>query len=666
MNSTNRLPSPPLSQGPQILIVEAAPGRARRAHLQQWIDELGAAEANAWLLSCDFADGGSWAGVKDLFGALIPRFRKLAPALMVKHDYELAAILPAQRRSISVRNPSLTDLADKDEKVRNFAIDRAYRIVHGLIDLLEAWHATGAAGSSWTLVCDAYDCGGALLHRFFRELLRRRGHALSVKLVLVIEPGKGDSVAAEFDAAWPIERVRLALTAIPEDVLSTEEAVGRLRELSQRVRGDIAELESCLPELIRLSQQSGQSAETLKWQSLGLGICNHYGFYEDAMIYSRSVLPHLEEISGGSDETRWNLVGNLFNAASLTGDPDEGYRIVEKEAVEKITDPRFKVRICYILAMLYARYLSSEKRDLARAERYLQDGLDGLVALDLPPDEKYFQMAFMMNGMALIRHRQGRPVEAVELCRSGLSLLEQHLEPTRHRLHRSVLFYNIAQVYAAIGAFEEAIESFSSAMAMDPNYSEYFNDRGNSLLKLGRYEEAVADYLKAIELSPPYLEVFTNLGQCYRLMNRMAEAVATYSIAIDLDPKDVLPVEGRAQAHDALGQMEEALADYDTILALTPSRDTVLANRAVLCYQLGRLDASIADLDQAISISPDVADFYQNRAVALGDLGRREEAIRDLLTYLKLAPEAEDRAEVEEKLSALRAESAAAPFAIFT
>src|SRR4051812_46823443 len=99
MNPSARLAIPPLSQGPQILIVEADPGRARREHLQQRVDEVGGAEANAWFLSCDFAGGGSWAGVKDLFGALMPRFREIAPALVVKHDYELAAILPGQRRS---------------------------------------------------------------------------------------------------------------------------------------------------------------------------------------------------------------------------------------------------------------------------------------------------------------------------------------------------------------------------------------------------------------------------------------------------------------------------------------------------------------------------------------------------------------------------------------
>jgi len=66
------------------------------------------------------------------------------------------------------------------------------------------------------------------------------------------------------------------------------------------------------------------------------------------------------------------------------------------------------------------------------------------------------------------------------------------------------------------------------------------------------------------------------------------------------------------------------------------------------------LQASVVDLDRAVSLASDTPEFYQNRSVVLSDLGRRAEAIADLSTYLQLRPDAEDRAEVEEKLSAWR------------
>src|SRR5262249_47600714 len=157
------------------------------------------------------------------------------------------------------------------------------------------------------------------------------------------------------------------------------------------------------------------------------------------------------------------------------------------------------------------------------------------------------------NGLAMIRHFQGRYQEAIELCREGFRELEQHLHEDRHRLHRSVLLYNMAQVYTAVGAYDDALRHYAMTMDMDPNYSEYYNDRGNVYLKLGRLAEAEADYLKAIELSPPYHEVYTNLGQCYRRMGRLDDAVRAYSAALDLSPHLALALAGRGQCHDELG-----------------------------------------------------------------------------------------------------------------
>ena len=59
---------------------------------------------------------------------------------------------------MNIRGLSLTDLAPDGEKTRNFAIDRAVRNIHGLIDLLDEWKS--------------FSCPEALGDR--HRLLRRR------------------------------------------------------------------------------------------------------------------------------------------------------------------------------------------------------------------------------------------------------------------------------------------------------------------------------------------------------------------------------------------------------------------------------------------------------------------------------------------------------------
>jgi Flp pilus assembly protein TadD len=46
-------------------------------------------------------------------------------------------------------------------------------------------------------------------------------------------------------------------------------------------------------------------------------------------------------------------------------------------------------------------------------------------------------------------------------------------------------------------AYEEASAYSTEAMAMDPNYSEYYNERGNVYMEMERFDEAEWDYLRA-------------------------------------------------------------------------------------------------------------------------------------------------------------------------
>jgi len=486
---------------------------------------------------------------------------------------------------------------------------------------------------------------------FLRELMRRRGKRLRIVLLAAVRPGHGAEILRELGAAAG-PPLGLDLAPEPEMAIDRKQMARQAAGLEARVAGDRLEIQVHLPELVRLCRLAGRPDRAAKWQYWGLEIFNTLGFYQDAIEYGESARAFFR----GADDPkwgglRWAIFVKLFMSYIALQQPEQALRLAEEETAGKALDPQQRARLSYLLAMLHARFLPS--RDLGRGEEYLERGLTDLRQAEMTEDERHFQSVFNRNGLAMIRHFQGRFQEAVELCREGFRELEAHLKEDKHRLHRSVLLYNMAQVYTAVGEPEEGLRHYALAMEMDPNYSEYFNDRGNVYLKLGRLAEACADYRKAIELSPPYFEVYTNLGQCYRRMGRLDEALRAYSISLDLQPDQALALAGRAQCHDAQGRLGEAIADYSASLALEPDQWEVLANRAVALYGSGDLAAALADLGRAVELAPGQADLYQNRAVALADLGRSEEAAGNLETYLRLRPHAEDRAEVEAQIAAL-------------
>ncbi|HET9227473.1 MAG TPA: tetratricopeptide repeat protein [Thermoanaerobaculia bacterium] len=633
-------------------ILEAPAGTARYRWLQAEACAAREAGIRTFLLDVRFDEGGPWAGLRDLFGELMTEVRR-RPDLQRQYAAELAYVLPALKKELGVRNQTLTDLAPPEEKVRNYPADRAYRVVHGLIDLLTSLKAATDGDRPWLIACDSFDRISHIGRRFFRDLARRRGEQMNLLLLLAVAPGR----AAEVEELLPDGAVRVSADLASEDGNPTkdrEAALARALDLEVLAASDPDLAEVHAAEILRCFRLAGQDRKVFGWTCRAQEIYNSLGFYEDALVYGHEAWRRYQEFGLSLPDLRWSLFVKLFMSTVGLQRAVEAQELVESSGIlHEPMPPARRAQLYYLVSMLYIRYLP--ERDLARGEELLEQALTDLETAEMPPEEYHFYWVFNRNGLALVRHLQGRYEEAIELCEQGFERLKIHLAAEKHKLHRSVLLYNLAQVYAAIGSLDKSIEYYSAALEMDPAYSEYYNDRGSLYLRLGRLEEAKADYWRAIELSPPYHEVWTNLGQCHRQSGAWLDAVRAYSTAIDLQPANPVALFGRAQALEVLSREEEALADYDRVIELRPDRWDARGCRAVLLYQRGELERSLEDLHRAIALAPTQADLYFNRSIALSDLGLTQEAVADLEEFLRLASSEQERAEAERRLAELRA-----------
>lgn len=630
-----------------VILVEASAGMERAALLQSYLAAVQEQSYASWYLQVKPTDG-PWAGLAGLLRALLPRLEAEAPDLVVQHDYELALLLPELRERIQVRNPNLTDTAPDVERTRNYPADRANRILHGLVDLLAA-AAERLTGAPWTIVVDGFDRAGPLVQSFYAHLLRRRGERLGLTLVIATSPGTGAEAMERFPADCQGARFHLDLLGDAPEMLDPTEARAEALALEAEAGADRIQREILLPAIIPAWLASDEPQRALPWLAEALDRYVTQGLYAEALPYGEAAISLLEAHDPTNIDLRWFVTAKLFNIFTGLGEGMRANRVIE-EFLRHTAEPYYTFQCNYYQAMLWSRYLP--ERDYNRAEAFLLEGLDGLSRSGMPEERKQFRQVFLKNGLALIRVRQRRMEEALALCQEGFHLMGRIL-PDAHFLHRSVLLYNSAQVYAMTGQVEAAIEQFGGAIEMDPNYSEYYNERGSLYLQLGRLAEAEADYRRAIELSPPYPEVWVNLGQCLRLAGREREAVEAYGRALDLDPELGPARLGRAECLEMQGDRTGALQEYDALLAASPAHVVGWGNRAVLHWSMGRPDLALHDLTRAIEIAPRQAELYQNRAVALQELGRPQDALVDLITYLRLAPEAEDRAEVEAQIAAL-------------
>jgi tetratricopeptide (TPR) repeat protein len=582
-------------------------------------------------LNADFARRGVWSGVEDLVEqAYLDLATRGLHAILEPHNYELHLTLPRHRDALPLAYASLTDTAKGAEKTRNFPLDRAYRIVHGLVGLILEWREASAQPGTWTILVADFDRSQHLANCFFVELARRAAPRGDV-VVLAQSRSVPEGMALDLHRSIPVPldaeaRKALDALAVERPPLDAEE-IARLEALIES--GGFEASEKHYPELLAHYRRTGADRSAALVALKALCLYNHYGYYHESGSFAGTVLPHFEALLADED-ARWNYIGNIFQGLVMIGRQEEALNLIETYAEPHLTRPDLRAKMSYLLAMIHLRY--SSKPDLPLAEKHILAAVDYIDQAEGSIDNAdfHFLKVFIDNGLAFLRVRQGRKEEALQLCQSGYERLTTALGEERHRLHRSVLQYNTAQVYVALDQPDAALAHYAKSIEMDPYYSEYYNESGNILQREERYEEALAAYELAIRYSAPYPEVFFNKAVCQTQLGQWDDALASFATSLELDPRQPEAYLLRAEVHSALDRDEEALADLDAVIAAEPDSATARVNRAVLRYNRGEFDLALADMDHVLALDFGDPDHYENRAEIHRAMSRADLQAEDL------------------------------------
>jgi tetratricopeptide (TPR) repeat protein len=591
--------------------------------------QLSEMRSRVFHVHADFSRDGAWSGARGLVeAAFLDLEARGESALIGKHNYELNRVLPTHRHRIPLKYACLTDTAEGTERTRNYPLDRAYRLVHGLVGFIIEWKTMIASDQPWSVIVEGFDAAQHLGRRFFAELARRGAPGISVLVDAAAQPetlahsamrlGYDDS-GLTFDA--------LGLSPLPPP--QPDEA--RLAAIHDALRSNrISNWEDHYPTLLAHYRRTGDTLEAARVALRALCINNHYGYYHESSSFIDSVLPHFDALMGDDQVNRWDYIGNFYTGLVTTGHEEAALRIVLERAEPHITLSEYRAKMHYLLSMTYLRYLKTP--DMARAEHHILAAIDAIEAAkeEARREDYVFLKVFIGNGLAFLRVRQGRHDEALALCQSGYELLTHELGEEQHMLHRSVLQYNTAQVYAMLGRGEDAMAYYHKAIEMDPHYSEYYNEIGNILQRDQRFEEAARMYDLAIEYSAPYPEVHFNKGICALNLGMSDDAVACFDMSLELNPLQPDVYALRAELREEAGDRDGALADYDATIALYPDAVAPRVNRAVLHFDSGRYDLALADMDRVIALEPAEAAHYLNRAEIHKATAQRELYQHDL------------------------------------
>lgn len=120
-------------------------------------------------------------------------------------------------------------------------------------------------------------------------------------------------------------------------------------------------------------------------------------------------------------------------------------------------------------------------------------------------------------------------------------------------------------------AFDDAIETYNSALALDPNLVSAYIGRAKVYIEQAEWELAEADTAKVKELAPEHIEVLLLEGVLAAHKGFAVSAFSLFSEAIDEHPTHARAHTYRGDEYLAQGDLESAQADFEAAIALDPA-----------------------------------------------------------------------------------------------
>ena len=118
--------------------------------------------------------------------------------------------------------------------------------------------------------------------------------------------------------------------------------------------------------------------------------------------------------------------------------------------------------------------------------------------------------------------------------------------------------------YYADKNYKEAINYFTQAIGLEPNFAKGYWYRGDANREIKNYEAAVSDYSLAISIEPKNSKFYRLRGDSYYDMKDYIRAEKDYTKGLDLNPKDATLWLYRGDCYLLLKQKDKACSDYET------------------------------------------------------------------------------------------------------
>ena len=271
-------------------------------------------------------------------------------------------------------------------------------------------------------------------------------------------------------------------------------------------------------------------------------------------------------------------------------------------------------------------YLSARRMPLSIPSSFLVDAKGNVAAVYLAA----VSWEQLSADLALLN---GTPEE--QLRRAGPRAGKWFADP--RQIDREVYLSDYATLFATNGFPEESSRLYAIAKPMkgDLTPQEYYN-QAKAAAQQGLTREAMNLYTEAIRLDPQYGQALTGLGALYLMQKRFDDARPLFEKALSIDPNHATALVNLAMIDQASGDRESALKRLRQVISRNPGYAEAHLNIGSLLASMKQFDEAAGHLAKAVELNPEIAYAHYGLGMVQAQQGKHGEAVVSLRNAIAL------------------------------
>jgi tetratricopeptide (TPR) repeat protein len=173
---------------------------------------------------------------------------------------------------------------------------------------------------------------------------------------------------------------------------------------------------------------------------------------------------------------------------------------------------------------------------------------------------------------------------------------------------------NVGDAYYKKGQYQEAIDSYSEYLILEPTHIKSLYNRGRAYQEIGEHEKAVQDFNKIIQEDPTNVNALLSLANDFYYRQKDYENAIFYADKIlKQDENNEVAFNVKGKAYQKLGKLSEAMEAYNNAISVNQQYGDAYVSRGSLRLYLKQMNKACSDFQLAKSLGEKGVDELLNK-----------------------------------------------------